>query len=292
MRSPDWPLWSLLGASVLWGLSWWPLKTLHQAGFSALSLMLIAYGSLTLLHLPLFWQQRPLWRRELRPLLLIALLGGGANLAFSIALIYGEVVRVMVLFYLLPLWGVLGGKFILHEPIDRWRWLGAGTAIAGAFLVVGGLTIVTHPPSWPDAVALLSGLLFAANNLLFRAVESLPLTSKLMALLGGCLLLVGGLLMVDQLILDQGLWSIVVEPSAWLSLAGYALVWLLLANWGSQWGVTRMEASRSAIIMVTELLVAVLSAMVINQQRLTPIEGVGAVLILTAAVIEALRSNR
>jgi hypothetical protein len=42
------PVLTLFGASVLWGLSWWPLKALHGAGFEGLSLIAACFGLLSL----------------------------------------------------------------------------------------------------------------------------------------------------------------------------------------------------------------------------------------------------
>lgn len=83
-------------------------------------------------------------------------MGGAANICFNLAMIYGEVVRVMVLFYLLPVWGVLGGKFILGEQTNIWRWIGVALAIVGAFILLGGADILATPPNWLDLLALLA----------------------------------------------------------------------------------------------------------------------------------------
>ncbi|HEX5636500.1 MAG TPA: EamA/RhaT family transporter, partial [Gammaproteobacteria bacterium] len=84
-------LFALVGASIMWGLGWIPLKALNQLGIEGIPLTFIAYGAITVVLLPLFIAQRARWRGEGRWLLLIALLGGYANLAFTTAMVYGEV---------------------------------------------------------------------------------------------------------------------------------------------------------------------------------------------------------
>jgi drug/metabolite transporter (DMT)-like permease len=280
------PVIVLLGASVLWGLSWLPLKQISGMGIDGIVLTLGAYGSLAILLTPILLQQFPSWRGHKRAMAMIMLFGGGANLAFTYALINGEVIRVMVLFYLLPVWGVLGGKFFLKEEVDRWRWLGAALAVTGAFIILGGFDALAGAPSWIDLIALLSGLLFAMNNLVFRAAAAVPVTSKIAVMFYGCFALAGALLAmgVEQFPVDA-------VPEAWLALLAYALLWLLLANIGSQWGVTHMEAGRSSIIIIMELITAVVSATIIAGERMSPVEMTGGVLILTAALIEALRTK-
>lgn len=280
------PVIVLLGASILWGLSWLPLKSINGMGVDGVALTFLAYGVLALSLTPLLLHQFPLWRKHKKAVLLIALFGGGANLAFTYALINGEVIRVMVLFYLLPVWGVLGGKFFLKEKIDRWRWLGVSFAIVGAFFILGGFKAFDAPPSWIDLIALLSGLFFAMNNLLFRAAQAVPVGSKITVMFYGCFTLAGVLLAagIEQLPYD-------ITGNAWLALLLYALFWLLVANIGSQWGVTHMEAGRSSIIIILELITAVVSATVIAGESMAPVEYFGGALIVTAAFIEALRTK-
>ena len=280
------PVIVLLGASTLWGLSWLPLKSINSMGIDGIPLTLGAYGILALVLTPLLLKQVGLWRDHKRAMGLILLLGGSANLAFTYALINGDVIRVMVLFYLLPVWGVLGGRFFLKEQVDRWRWLGVGLAISGAFLVLGGFDVLGGAPTWVDLIALLSGLFFALNNLVFRAAQAVPVGSKITAMFYGCFILAAVLLAgaVEPM-------PTYVSTDAWLALALYAIFWLLAANIGSQWSVTHMEAGRSSIIMIMELITAVISAALIAGETMSSVEMLGGALILTAAFIEALRTK-
>lgn len=280
------PVLVLLGASVLWGLTWLPLKSINEMGIDGIGLIFFAYGMLALVLVPLLIKQFKIWKEHKKMMLLIAFFGGGANLAFTYALINGEVIRVMVLFYLLPVWGVAGGRLFLKEDIDRWRYLGAFLAISGAFLILGGFEVFNTPPSWIDLIALISGLFFALNNLMFRAAQAIPVSSKIGSMFFGCFTLAGVFLLAGVEQLPSG-----VSDNAWLLLIGYALFWLLVANIGSQWGVTHMEAGRSSIIIILELITAVVSATLIANETMTPIEWTGGILIMIAAFIEAFRTK-
>jgi drug/metabolite transporter (DMT)-like permease len=281
------PVWVLFGASVMWGLTWWPLKGLHAAGFEGVSLICACFGLLSLVLSPVLFRQRGKWRAHTGKMLWIGLFGGAANLSFAYAMIVGDVVRVMVLFYLLPVWGVLGGRFILKERVDAWRWSAVALAVTGAFIVLGGFEVWRQPPSWIDLIALASGFFFALNNLAFRALQSVPVASKVSALFYGCFILSALTLLFSAREFHGG-----DSLNAWLALAAYALCWMLLANFGSQWAVTHLEAGRSSIIIIMELITAVISAAWILGKVLTPAEWAGGVLILAAAMIEALRGNK
>jgi len=280
------PVVVLLGASVLWGLSWLPLKSINTMGIDGVSLIFVVYGLLALTLSPLLIKQFMVWKEHKQVMLLIALFGGGANLAFTYALINGEVIRVMVLFYLLPVWGVVGGRIFLQEDIDRWRYLGVFLAISGAFFILGGVEVLNAPPSWIDLIALVSGLFFAMNNILFRASQSVPVSAKLGVMFLGCFSLAGVLLIggVEQFPQDM-------NGNIWWMLVSYALFWLLVANIGSQWSVTHMESGRSSIIIILELITAVVSATLIAGETMSTIEYIGGALIVAAAFIEALRTK-
>jgi drug/metabolite transporter (DMT)-like permease len=280
------PVMVLMGASMLWGLSWLPLKGINAMGIEGISLIFASYGILSLAFTPWLLRQMKTWKEHKKALLLIALLGGGASLCFTYALINGEVIRVMVLFYLLPLWGVLGGRFFLKEEIDRWRWLGVVLALAGAFLILGGFDVLGGEASWIDLIALLSGLLFSLNNLVFRAAQEVSVTSKIGAMFYGCFALAALLLVVGAEAFPSD-----ISGSAWSALILYAFFWLLVANAGSQWSVTHMEAGRSSIIIILELITAVLSATLIAGESMSVTEYVGGALIVSAAFIEALRTK-
>ena len=277
----------LIFASILWGLSWIPLKYLSKAGLHGLPLILLCYGAMSLMVLPFLWRSLSSVRNHLLPIFGIFVFGGLANLCFNYALIHGEVVRVMVLFYLLPVWGVLGGRFILQEKTDIWRWLGVLLAVGGAYIILGGNNVFSQPPQWMDLVALLSGLFFALNNLLFRAVQHVPLSVKLGALYLGCFVFAFLLMMlgVETISFASLNWQTV------LLAIGYAIFWLFWANAGSQWAVTKMPAGRSSIIIVMELIAAVVSAIALGGEHLTPQVIIGGALVLSATFSEIFRAQ-
>jgi drug/metabolite transporter (DMT)-like permease len=279
------PVVLLLLAATMWGLTWWPLKAFNAAGIAGVPLILLTYGTVGLLLSFLLWRDRKVWRGNFRLLWLIGLLGGYANLAFAIAMIYGDVVRAMMLFYLAPVWGVIGGRLFLGEAIDKRRWLGMVFAIIGAWLILGGNNIFNNTPTWIDLLALTAGMAFAMSNVTFRATPTFPTASKVAAIFVGC-----GLFALLLMPLQTG--SVPqLTPLLLLGLAAFSLLWLLGASVASAWSVTRLEAGRASILLITELLVAVVSATIIGGETLTTAELVGGGFIVMSAVLEALRSE-
>lgn len=280
------PVIALIFSSCLWGLSWIPLKALGKLGFEGVFLVLSGQAILSLLFLKAGFSY-PLIKKYYKPLFGIFLCGGAAILCFTYALIYGDVIRVMVLFYLLPVWGVLGGKLFLGEKIDAIRLSAVSFALFGAFLILGHVKIFSQPPSWIDLIAFSSGLFFAANNLFFRGVDQLPLTSKLLTMFLGCTCVC----LVTMALTSESFPSNAIPFKSYFWLLFYALTWLLMANVLSQWAVTKMEAGRSSVIIIFELFAAVISAVLIGNETIDLIEGIGGLLIVTAAMLEAFRQS-
>jgi drug/metabolite transporter (DMT)-like permease len=82
-----------------------------------------------------------------------------------------------------------------------------------------------------------------------------------------------------------------VSLQAWGILFLFGAVWMMMANLGTQWAVTHMEAGRSSIIIIMELVTAVLSASILLNETMSPTEMVGGLLIVVAAFLEARRAN-
>jgi drug/metabolite transporter (DMT)-like permease len=274
----------LLCSSFFWGLTWLPLKYFGGFGLQGVNVTLVGYGSVGVLSSA--WLMRRaagLWK-DGRGLLLLSLFGGLANLSFATAIVQGDVVRVMVLFYLLPAWGVLGGWLMLGEKVDRVRKLTVTGALVGAFLILGGPRIFVQRPSLADALAVVSGMALSMNNVLFRKLSRVPVPDKVAAMFVGCLLWALPLTLLGVQPLPSG-----VPVGVWLELVAFGLVWLFAATVGTQWGVSHMETGRSSVLIIMELVTAVISAAVIEGTQLRPLEWVGGLLIVAAAVVEARR---
>lgn len=285
MKSLSLPVWVLLISSVGWGLTWIPLHYFESQGLSGPPLVFIIFLSAVTVLLPVMFREHRSWPGHFHHLALIALFGGLANLLFQNALFYGDVVRVMILFYLLPIWSVLGGRIFLGEKIDVIRWITLVAAISGGILILGGLSVFDAPPNWIDLFAIGSGFAFAMNNIVFRASQELPLGSKVSAMFFGVVVMMGAYLLFAPAI-D---WP--TDMSIILLAALYGSVGLVLITFGTQWGVTHLEAGRASIIIVMELVVAVVSAVIILGQSLSPAEIMGALLVIAAAIIEGFREQ-
>lgn len=277
----------LLFSASLWGLSWMPLKWFVAQGLSGPLIALCTYGSVGVLAVWLLWRDRAAWRSQWGLVLALTLVGGWANTSFVNALMLGDVVRVMFLFYLSPVWSVLGGWLFLKERIPPTRWAAVAAAIVGLWLVLGGPGLGSGEAlafGWVDALSLSAGLAFAANNVIARAAHAVPLRTKTFCVFIGC-----GLLSALASVLT-GQSVPVVSASVALALLAYGFGWMLLSTVTWQYGVSHLESSRAGVILLAELVVSVGTALAFGGESLSPMGWAGGALIAVAALAEALAS--
>ncbi|TBU96121.1 DMT family transporter [Phytopseudomonas dryadis] len=267
----------LLGASF-WGLGWLPLQHLAGQGLAGMPVVLYTYALLCLLALPILAAQQRAWWPQRRALAMICLGGGWATAGLVGALSEGDVIRAMLLFYLAPVWGLLGAWLLLGERLDIMRVVALLLAMAGIALTLGLSAETFRPLAGSDWLALSAGLAFACNNLATRAADRVPLASKAVAAFVGAALL-GGLFCLQQNVTLPP-----VSPGLWLQVGLFGLFWLVAMS-AAQYGFSHVEASRAAVLVVIELVVAVLTAAWFGERELGLREWCGGTLVLAAALL-------
>lgn len=272
---------SLLVGALFWGMLWWPLKALDGIGVSGSIVQVFAYGLAALVLLPFALRSVDVWRDQLGLLAIIMLMGGWANASLVTALTEGSVVRVMLLFFLAPVWTILAARIFLGEAFTRLRILSLALALAGLVATLGGPELFTAPLSVIDLLALSSGLAFAMNNIAVRVGHHLTDSVRATAMIGGCALIAAGFL-------SFGMKSVPVPDAHQAgAMLAFGLLWILPGTLVTFYGVARLDAGRAAILLLGELVVGVFSAVLIGGEHLSWREAVGGMLILSAAVIEA-----
>lgn len=287
-----WPILALAFNALAWGLAWWPLRQLHALGLHPLWATVLIY----LLPVALISLWRPAaWLQLLRnPVLWVLVLAAGTtNAAFNWAVTLGDVVRVVLLFYLMPLWAVLLARPLLGERITPRALLQVGLALAGAALVLvsgkagdGAATAglgLPLPRDLAEWLGVLGGLTFALNNVMLRRESARPPESKALAMfLGGALVSAAlALALRDSVPLPPPL------AAPWLALALAMGLWFLAGNLALQFGAGRLPAGVTAVVMVSEVLFAAASAVLLGAGTLSLPLLLGGALIIGAALLSA-----
>lgn len=276
---------ALVGNAFVWGLAWWPFRLLQDHGVHPLwatALVFCACFAACLLLRP-----RALGRFAGQPLLfLLAAASGLTNLGFNWAVTIGDVVRVVLLFYLMPAWSVLLAWLLLGDKPDRAAMLRLVLALAGVVTVLGtGGNGLPLPRSLPDALALAAGFCFALTNVLLLRLNAEPAAARVLAMFGGGTLLAGGVAVAGVL---QGAIAPLPLPSPpWLAATALLAVGFLGGNLALQYGAARLPAHTTALVMLSEVVFASLSSVAFGAAELTPRTLVGGAMILATAAWSA-----
>ena len=173
------PVLSLLLSATLWGLVWYPLRLLEAQGLQGLWLTLASYTAALALGLAWLWRGRHDWRAQPVVLLLMTLAVGWCNVAFVLAVLDGTVVRVLLLFYLSPLWALVLGWVFLREHPGSSGLLVFLLAIAGAVTMLWDTEMgMPWPRDDADWLAVSSGFAFALSNVFVRKLQQVGVLLK------------------------------------------------------------------------------------------------------------------
>ncbi|MBL8279336.1 MAG: DMT family transporter [Pelomonas sp.] len=288
---------ALLFNAFAWGLSWWPFRELEARGLHALWATVIVYavGVLVLtVWRPAAWgvlvRSPALWA--------LALASGATNATFNWGVTIGDVVRVVLLFYLMPLWAVLLARLLLGEALTPRALLRLAMALAGAAIVLwpsssavgahGGVGGAASWLPWPRSLAewlgVAGGFAFAMTNVLLRREAATSESARALAMFAGGVGVAGALALSLS---GHGAVPWPAAPSGWVAGVGLLALWFLAANLALQYGAARVRANVTAVVMVSEVLFASVSAVALGASEVTPGLAAGAMLIVGAALLAA-----
>ena len=271
--------------AFVWGVAWWPFRQLEGAGVHPLWATTLIYS----LAVGVITVARPAAWRELfsHPTLwVIVLASGSTNAAFNWAVTIGDVVRVVLLFYLMPLWAVLLARLLLNERLTAAALLRVALALTGAMVILwppgGGLPL---PRTLAEGLGVLGGFAFALNNVMLRRESARSEGSRALAMFVGGVL-VSGLLIA---LLTPGGSVPPLPPVAlgWVAGALLLAAFFLAGNLALQYGATRLPANATAVIMLTEVLFASGSALALGAGTLDVTMAIGGGAIVGAALLAA-----
>ena len=271
--------------ALIWGLSWWPFRLLAGEGLHTLWATALLYA--------LAWAGLAAWQPaacraavRLPSIWLAGAAAGATNACFNWAVSSGDVVRVVLLFYLMPVWSLLLARALLGEPL-RWQaGLRTAVALAGAALVLapegGGWPV---PRGLPDWLAVAGGVCFAATNVLLRREGHRPHAVRAAGMFAGGVLVPGtlalGLFAAGELAAPPA------PAPGWLAGVAALSGGFIVANSALQYGAARLPAGTTALVMLTEVIFASLSAVALGAAQWSASIAVGGALIVSTSLAAA-----
>ena len=277
---------ALLIGAVIWGLLWYPYRLLEQVDINGPNAATITYLIALLLGLMVF-------RKSLRtsrlsddnPYLLfwIGLLVGCACMAYILGVIHGVVMRVLLLFYLAPLWTIVFSRLLLKEKLSLHGYWVISISLTGATTMLwqSGSNFPL-PSSYGDWMGLAGGFVFALSNVLIRKDQGHSIQLKSLAVWSG--VVVVGLSYSLFLPMPHALTEI--SLNSWLLLLGTGLAVFILSL-VIQYGLTHVPANQAIVILLSELVVAAIAAYLLTNESMSLREWIGGVMIVSASLFSS-----
>ena len=266
---------------MVWGLIWYPYRVLEVAGVSGELATLLTYFIALIFGLAL---SKPIWH-ELRVAawwgVALVLCAGWTNLGYVLAILGGEVMRVLLLFYLAPLWTVLLARWLLGEKLNRYGYAVIALSLGGAMVMLWdpglGLAVPQNRAEW---IGLSAGMGFAMTNVLTRRIQNLSINFKSASVWFGTALLTALLLLYQGNLIPK---VRIITLHAWWFLALIGLV-LCATSFTAQYGLTHLPANQSIVLFMVELVFAAVSSYFLAGEEMGMREIIGAVLIVSASL--------
>ncbi|MDZ4202479.1 MAG: DMT family transporter [Gallionella sp.] len=281
------PVAGVLSGALVWGLIWYPFRVLLDAGVSGALATLITYLLAMLLGvfmLPRVWRElsRSNERGAVWWALCLLLSAGWANFGYVLAMLEGEVMRVLLLFYLAPVWTILFSRWLLGEQLNRYGYLVISLSFCGAAIMLWepqlGLPFPQNVAEW---IGLSAGMGFALSNVVSRRATNLSVEAKTYSVWSGTVLLTLPLLWWQGGVTES---LSLIDASSWgvLVLLGIALC---ATSFAVQYGITHLPANRAILLLLSELVVAAASSYWLAGEAMQLRDWLGAMLIVSASLL-------
>ena len=276
---------AILSSTLLWGTLWIPMRQMEAAGLAGAPASSFGFLACLLLLLPFALTKA---RRILRggwPVTVAGFFTAAAIACYAEGMVRGEVARVLLLFYLTPVWSTLLGRLLLGTPITRLRIVTIGLGLGGMLVIFGAEAGLPLPRSVADWMGLVSGMTWGLGTTYLNKTAARPLLDRsfvlfffLVPLFYLLTLIPGGRGLAEAptaLFADSRLW-----------LAAFPLIWLLPLVWLTVFGASRLDPGKVAIFLLLEIVIGLGSAALLTDEPFGRRELIGAVLIMSASLTE------
>lgn len=281
------PIAGVLSGALVWGLIWYPYRVLQDAGISGALATFITYALAMLFGvfmLPRVWNELKLHKKTGAGWWTILLIfsAGWTNFGYVLAILHGEVMRVLLLFYLAPLWTILFAYWLLGERLNHYGYLVIALSFSGAFIMLWeprlGLPLPTNFAEW---IGLSAGMCFALSNVVSRRAAHLSIEAKSYSVWLGTALLTAPFLGWQKDIPNQ---FPAIPFQALLILVLIGII-LCATSFAVQYALANLPANRAIILFLFELVVASVSSYFFADEAMQPRDWLGALLIVSASLL-------
>lgn len=281
-------IFGLLFGAMCWGIVWYPYRIMSDAGVAGATSSFYTYCIAIILGIALFARH---WRGIFnlpKSAIWLSIVAGWTNLSYVLAVIDGEVMRVMLLFYLAPLWTLFLARFWLRETITKAGLASILIALIGAYIMLANpfdpaTNHIPMPQNNAEWLALSAGIGFSFTNVISRKSAHLSLAAKSMLIWVG---VAGVSLLFIPFLTDTFPRPQLFTFNNWI-IMGLIAILIMAATLFVQYGVTRTTALRASVLFLFELVVAAIAAYYLANEAMLLNEWIGGAFIIAAGLLAA-----
>jgi len=282
------PSLAIIVSAVFWGSMWMPLHAAYGTGLSGAWVAWMIYGVPAVLVLPLILRDggRGLMAGGW-PLLWLGVSTGICNYLYAVSVVYGDVARIVLLFYVNPVWSVLLERIVLKTRITPGRGAALAVGLIGMFILNYDGEGLPLPRNFAEWGGLAAGFCWAIGLVTMRMTPKVGMAEKAF-LQYVTAMIVGGAILALGIFPDQGDWSAVNWPLAILWVAIVAGIWVVPGLLLSFWAAARLSPTRASMLFMAEVVVGVVTAAIWTEYPFGWREAIGGLVIVSASVLEIL----
>lgn len=271
-------------SGAIWGMYWIPIRQLDEIGMTPIWASFIAYGIAGIIFLVFFIYQ---WLKTGRlpwSVFLTGLVMGSGFLLYAVALVLTEVIKAVLLCYMMPVWSTILGRYLLKEPTTPFRIVAVIVGLIGAAVILGIEDGIPRISNIGDLLALAGGILWAYGSIRVKEDEEAAVWEQVGAFyIGSSIFAFVFILFPFQNLAPPLGVETVVDSIFWLLvIVAVYLPSIFLILWANQ----IMSPARTGILLMTEIVFGVMSAALYSGEPIGWVHVAGTVLIFGAGVID------
>ena len=272
-----------LYAGGVWGLFWIPLRALEKEGINGLWVTVVYFLVPTIFLLPVGILRLKYLKLGGFNLQLTGMLSGGALMLYATSIVYTDVVRAMLLFYLTPVWGTILGRLYLNEDITPLRIFSMIIAIAGMLTIFGLGVKFPIPQNIGDWMGVASGLLWAVASTRIRLNQN---ASAIDMTLGFFFWATVFSILIAMALAPKFLPTASQVSPALPILLIFVILFILPGTLATLWGPKFLNPGLVGLLFMTEIVVGSISVALLAGETFGIREIIGIVLISSASMFE------
>jgi drug/metabolite transporter (DMT)-like permease len=278
-------------AAAVWGLFWIPLREFERQGLSPGWVTISQFIAPLVLLLPFAllraYSRKPTGIGQYGTGLLI----GVAFALYCESLLLTDVVRALILFYVMPAWGTIVEVGLMGRRFTVWRGFALFLSLCGLLAILGTGGSLSLSFNIGDAMALISGIAFTLGAMRVRQAPDVPVFEQLFGFF-----FYGSAVAVFLALLPLADPGGTADASKIIALVPWFVVmavgFLIPVMWGLYWGARFVDPGRLGILLQLEAVVGIGSAALFAGEPFGWREATGAGLVISAGIVEVFGNRK